>query len=295
MSRVMSRAMSRTTSLTRLAEDVNNEALADNASVSSVSSSKCGVVDLVTMRHKANELHALLEKDTQELFDSLDNFGNNFLTPSDVKTAFQTFDMEISWEEVNFIMDAFDTSGEGHITFSEFRREMKDVMMGGTRDEHIKLVFNALDNGGNGFFGVQEVIRQFQKLGAECDFEDAVVAFNNINSEGDQVDLEQFRDYVAKLDEARKLACTPIIGIRNEDVVKSKKKTSSVSEKVTLPRPSIVTSTCDDYALDEKLKEICGSDVSEDSSNGGQGGLSGDPAKNPHIKSGNVLLNALMR
>ena len=59
---------------------------------------------------------------------------------------------------------------------------MHDVMLEGTLDEHINIVFNAIDQDGDGFFGFEEIMRQFQKLGAKCEPEEAMDVFNRVSN-----------------------------------------------------------------------------------------------------------------
>ena len=77
--------------------------------------SECGVLDLELLAKKESDLHELIEQDLVELFESLDTYGNGFLTRADIKCAFQTFDVEIDEDEAQSIMDVFDTSGEGKL------------------------------------------------------------------------------------------------------------------------------------------------------------------------------------
>ena len=77
--------------------------------------SECGVLDLELLAKKERDLHELIEGDLLELFESLDSYGNGFLTRADIKVAFQYFDIEIDDDEAQCIMDVFDTSGEGKL------------------------------------------------------------------------------------------------------------------------------------------------------------------------------------
>ena len=106
--------------------------------------SQCGMLDIEELAKKEGDLHKLIETDLVELFESLDTYGRGHLNTLDIKSAFQTFDIEITDEDSQAILEAFDLSGEGQINFPEFRAEMHDVMMGGTREEHLKLVEKTL-------------------------------------------------------------------------------------------------------------------------------------------------------
>ena len=122
----------------------------------------------------------------------------------------------------------------GHINFPEFRREMHPVLMGGTLEEHVKLVFKAIDQDGDGYFGFQEIWRQFQKLGAKCEPEEAVEAFKEISGGSELVDFELFKAYCDDLDRAQKLAQTPITAITKEERKASKKLSIMQGRKLSM-------------------------------------------------------------
>lgn len=51
------------------------------------------------------------------------------------------------------------------ITFPDFEREMQELMLNKSQEEHQKLVFQALDQDKDGFFGSDELTLCFQQLG----------------------------------------------------------------------------------------------------------------------------------
>ena len=52
----------------------------------------------------------------------MDIFGNGYLQCVDLKSAFKTFNMEVDEKDMAAIIEVFDPSGDGRITFDEFRK-----------------------------------------------------------------------------------------------------------------------------------------------------------------------------
>ncbi len=96
----------------------------------------------------------------------------------------------------------FDVSNKGFISFHDFHRELFDVMLQGTHEEHIRMVFSLMDNDGDGLITSLELIRLFAKVGEELSEKEALKYCDDL-TEGSAYGLmeyDKFRDYAIGID-----------------------------------------------------------------------------------------------
>ena len=142
-------------------------------------------------------------KETTDCYNSLDLMGNKYLSPNEVTSAFASFHIDIDADDSKEIVRAFDSTGHGHIEFQDFHREMHETMLNGTTEEHLRMVFDMMDEDRNGFIGANEITRQFQKLGALIEPNDALEAVKIIAMDGyGQIDFTQFKNFCDKMEKA---------------------------------------------------------------------------------------------
>ena len=89
---------------------------------------------------------------------------------------------------------------------------MLTEMMNGTLEEHIQMVFDAVDREGEGSIGVRDIVCAFASVGTLLKLEEAEAVLEEIleGSDSQIVDYDIFRTYCDNLDRVRKLAQTPI-------------------------------------------------------------------------------------
>jgi len=184
----------------------------DNTSI--VASTVLETLDREELARRAEMLDDSHKKEIRKLFDSFDIKGAGFLSRDDIRSAFTHFDIDIDYEEITSIIDHFDSSGEGIITYADFEREMQDIVTQSTVEQHLKIVFSAMDPDGDGFFGPDDLAKEYQKLGALISPDEIIgefVKIGGVNLFGQHgteiglVDINQFRTYVYELEHPKKI------------------------------------------------------------------------------------------
>ena len=148
-------------------------------------------------------LDEYLLKATSDCYNSFDRDGSEYITPHQITSAFASFDIDIDADDSQEIIDAFDTTGHGHIEFQDFYREMHETMINGTTEEHLRMVFDMMDQDKDGFIRANEIISQFQNLGTSLEANDAVEAVDKIATDGyGQIDFSQFKSFCHQMEKA---------------------------------------------------------------------------------------------
>ena len=152
-----------------------------------------------------NQLSDYLHDEIRQCFDAFDREGTNSITIQNISTSFGIFNIEVDYDECLAIVEKIDSTGKGHIGFADFKREMYDIMLGGTMDDHLRMVFTMMDENKDGFIGVQDIINQFQKLGLLISEDEAYESLARLDQKGvGVVDFYQFKVFCDSID-TRKL------------------------------------------------------------------------------------------
>ena len=146
-------------------------------------------------------LNGYLLNEIVECYNAFDECGNDFLSLHELASAFASFNIDVDVDDCRAIIDAFDTTGYGHIKFHDFHREMYDIMLHGTSEEHLKMVFDMMDTNKNGFIGPNEITTQFQSLGAIITEDEASEAIAKIDKQNlGVIDFAQFKAFCNEMD-----------------------------------------------------------------------------------------------
>lgn len=158
-------------------------------------------LDKEGMKRRRGEFRQYLTEEVDCLFQDFDIRGNGFLTLEDIRLAYKDFEIGVNTDDCQAIVKAFDVKGYGHIRLNDFHREMYDIMCDGTNEEHLKMVFKAMDLDNDGVIGANELTQQFQKLGALVIPEEAKEATVRIDkiSQG-YIDFKQFKIFCYEID-----------------------------------------------------------------------------------------------
>lgn len=130
------------------------------------------------------------------LFKQFDKNRNGYITIDEISMAFSQFQIDVDFDDCQAVLAAFDQNGCGVLQLQDFYREMSDIITKEPTEDHIQIVFNAMDNDRNGFIGPDEIKEQFQLLGVEITQEEAIKAIVAMDKSGyGIVDYETFKEY----------------------------------------------------------------------------------------------------
>eukprot|EP00030_Apusomonadida_sp_AF-17_P004265 a508851_1298.p1 GENE.a508851_1298~~a508851_1298.p1 ORF type:complete len:367 (+),score=160.21 a508851_1298:26-1102(+) len=90
------------------------------------------------------------------LFRIIDNSGEGFLTPDELKFGFIDFGVDMNSDKLDMAVREFDRSGDGKISYDEFLRGLRGPMSKRRRDL-VLMAYDVLDKDGSGQVTIEDI------------------------------------------------------------------------------------------------------------------------------------------
>lgn len=126
----------------------------------------------------------ITEDDILECFEHLNITGSKCLSADELVVAYASFNFEITRDEAEEVIKAFNTENCGGITQKDFCMDMVEVMSEATTLEHIQMAFNAMDHDHDGYIGFNDLKKQFVKLGVSTFDNDIYEMITGVQNDG---------------------------------------------------------------------------------------------------------------
>lgn len=152
------------------------------------------------------ELAKLAKNESKLCFHCYDITGKEEINFHQVKSAFKEFNIDITDTDCKEIVATFDKSDTGRITMEDFQREMHDEIVNGTRDVHVKMVFDFIDQNSDGIIDEDEMMKLYECFAHFTSEEEVCEDCNDVGKTGQGfIDYRDFQTLCYEIDQIKVL------------------------------------------------------------------------------------------